>query len=374
MKSKNLIILGLFLLCNMAIAEIITVSLVGGDYETIHEAVIAANDGDTVMVLSGNYIFTAEQGVVTIDKELAMIGGGYDAIADGGTTIYSPGQIFIFAAGSDESRLEGFRLQGYGNPMVDVTTPDIIIEENLFQNRFSSGWSLQVTGSQDTVRNNIFTHGDATGNTYGIGISSTTDAMINNNLFASMSWGVTTTTNSNLKIANNVFVNVSTYGVANGNYVWNGTDNSNVHGNIFMNCGTAVYNRAGTPTVSYNGFYNNTSNSNTTNLEAVTVDPLFVDYGSNDVYDFESYDDDSFDFHLQSSSTYIDAGPPQEEWYDLEPGEGGLRNDLGMYGYGWPIGENGAPTIPVVNTINVSPSTVSPSGTITIEATGRIGD
>ena len=54
--------------------------------------------------------------------------------------------------------------------------------------------------------------------------------------------------------------------------------------------------------------------------------------------------------------------------------EDGSRNDMGIYGWIYPMGETGAPTIPVVNSISVTPTTVSPSGTITINASGRIGE
>ena len=373
MKSLSLVTILVLLLSGIVSAEVITVALVGGDYDTIHDAVDAANDEDTVMVLSDYYIFTVEQGAVTIDKQLAIIGAGYDGRENGGTTIFAPGQVFNFTTGSDESRLEGFRLQGAGTPMVAVSAPDIVVEKNMFQNRYASNYSLVITAARDTVRNNIFTNGTNGEACYGLGVSGTTNALVNNNLFGSVYEGILTNGNTNLKIVNNILVNVGNRGIGNGYYA-NNWDNANIHANIFMNCGTAVANRSGSPTVSYNAFHNNTTDYSGQNLEPVLSNPLFVDYGNSDVYNFESYDEDGFDFHLQSGSPCIDAGPPQEEWYDIDPGSGGLRNDMGIYGYAWPIGDNGAPTIPVVNTLQVSPATVSPSGTITIEATGRIGD
>ncbi len=376
MKLKNTILAASLLMVNFAFSEIITVALVGGDYNTIHAAVNAASDSqrDTVMVLSGTYIFTVEQGAITIDKELALIGSGYDAVEDGGTKIHAPGQIFIFTASSDESNLAGFRFQGSFDGMVSVSGSDIVIEENMFQNN-STGYALIIGGSQDTVRNNIFTNGTAGTANNGLAVYSTADVIVNNNIFASNNWAITTDLNTDFKIVNNIFINNSAGGIYNGGYnYYNYEDNPIISGNIFMTCGTGINNRGGTPTVAYNGFYNNSANYSGANYEANTNDPLFVNYDAGDVYNWDSYDEDNYDFHLQSTSTYIDAGPPEEEWYDVEPGEHGLRNDLGIYGFGWPIGENGAPTIPVVNTISVSPSTVSPSGTITIEATGRIGE
>jgi len=181
---------------------------------------------------------------------------------------------------------------------------------------------------------------------------------------------VATYNNTNLKIVNNVFLDVVSIAIYNGGAAWNYTDNALISNNIIMNCATGIGNAgSGSPTISYNGFYNNSSNG-MEGISPKTTSPVFVDYGSNDDYDFGSYDNDGYDLRLQGTSTYLDAGDPLVTFNDLD----GSRNDLGAYGWIYPIGTTGAPTIPVVNSISVTPTTVSPSGTITINATGRIGD
>jgi hypothetical protein len=121
--------------------------------------------------------------------------------------------------------------------------------------------------------------------------------------------------------------------------------------------------------VSYNCFFNNTS-AGSQGIAPILDDPDFANFDNNDTYSTLSYDDDNFDFHLESTSPCIDGGNPLFDYFDLD----GSRNDLGAYGWKYPIGTTGAPTIPVVNSISVTPTTVSPSGTITINATGRIGE
>lgn len=346
-------------------ANTIVVDLAGGgDYTNIHDAVDAAEDGDTVLVYSGTFIIGAEEGIVSIDKELHLLGSGYDLPTDGGTKIQSSTGIFDFTAAADGSTLRGFRLFGVGAPLIGISADDMIIEENHITNNYTSGTIMQFYSgvTADTLRNNII--GNVANNNwfYSIVLSSTINVAITNNIIFKGAYysAISHSSNTGTLIANNVFLNCYG-GVAS-------TGSATIVNNIFMSGGNGSQ-ISGSASNSYNCFYNNINNGNT-GIEPILENPDFEDFGDSDSYLYTSIDDESYDFHLQASSPCIDAGNPLFDYFDLD----GSRNDLGVYGWIFPIGTTGAPTIPVVNSISVTPSTVSPSGTITIEATGRIGE
>ena len=370
MKKNILILAALIVSIGLLNADIYVVDVAGGgDFTRIHDAVAAASDGDTVLVNSGTHYFTTQDGIVTVDKELLIQGLGYDLPEDGGTTLQSQGALFSFTIDAEGSILRGFRLQGTANPLVNIRANQMIIEENLFMNRGANNYALNFSEvADDTVRNNIFCPGIDGSASNGVYIYASSDILINNNLFAGTVLGIRLQQNANDKIMNNIFLENTSYGLqigVNANY----PDHAYVGGNIFMNGSHTTIFIAGSPTVTNNAFFNN-SDDGPTRYEPITQDPLFVNYGSGENYDEESYDNDGFDFHLQGTSPCINAGPLLVNYNDYD----GSRNDMGIYGWLWPIGTTGAPTIPVVNSISVTPTTVSPSGTITIEATGRIGE
>ncbi|NQV49940.1 MAG: right-handed parallel beta-helix repeat-containing protein [Candidatus Marinimicrobia bacterium] len=348
------------------LADTIVVDLAGGgDYTTIHGAVAAAADGDTILVMSGTYIISSADGGIVINDELHMLGSGYDLPENGGTYIQSATSVFDFQAGADGSTMRGFRIFGYGAPMINIAADDMIIEENYLTNSYDQGWLINfVAGaSADTVRNNII---GSVSPTYRVGLSinQTVDLTVCNNIFFGFSWlgGLYPQSTTNTLIVNNLFV-------SNAQSLYYNDSGSTIVNNIFMNGGTQITAQGGSPSISYNCFFNNTSNGST-GIAPILENPDFVDYTPNDVYDTDSYDQDNYNFHLQTVSPCINRGNPLFDYFDLD----GSRNDLGVYGWKFPIGTTGAPTIPVVNSISVSPATVSPSGTITINATGRIGE
>ena len=366
--KTNIILLTLIFIAAIALnADTIVVDLAGGgDYTTIHAAVEAASDGDTVLVLSGTYIISASDGGVTIDKELHMLGSGYDLPENGGTYINSATSLFDFQGSADGSTMRGFRIDGAGSPLINVSADDMLFEENFIINNYSQGWLMIFNSgvSADTLRNNIFGFGPQSYRP-GIELYQTIDVTVCNNIFFNFSWygGVYTASTTNSLITNNVFVsnNIGVYYTDSGARIVN---------NIFMNgSGNQIYAQSGSPSISYNCFFNNSANG-ATGLEPILENPDFVDFTSSDTYGAASYDDDDYDFHLQTVSPCVNGGNPLFDYFDLD----GSRNNLGVYGWKFPIGTTGAPTIPVVNSISVTPSTVSPSGTITINATGRIGD
>ncbi len=371
---KRIILLSMVLVSiSLLNATIITVDLYGGgDYDRIHDAVAAAAAGDTVLVMSADYIVTSDDGAISVDKKLYVLGTGYDPVAEGGTSIRTNiSGLFSFTTNAGGSILKGLRIRAPGD-IVTLASDNTIIEENFFILTNNNNTVVLSSGVQeDTVRSNIFTKTSSEGN--GIKVTDTDDCLINNNIFGGVYKGIYNWSNTNLIISNNLFLSIGFCGIENGNYSYPyQPDNAAIFSNIFMN-GRGIYLRYGNPTISYNGFFNNSSDGTMSYPEGSTFytdDPVFENFDSGDSYDHESVDNDNYDFHLQSTSTYIDAGYPYVDWRDVDAS----LNDLGIYGGPWPfMGDFGIPTIPNVISISVTPSTVSPSGTITINATGRIG-
>ena len=365
MKKLTLSIIMIMALTLAVHGATIVVDLAGGgDYTNIHDAVDAADDGDTVLVMSGTYIIGPENGVINVDKELHLLGSGYDLPGEGGTKIQSSLEILHFESTADGSTLRGFRMYGYGNPLINISADDMIIEENHFTNSQTNGILMMFNSgvSSDTLRNNIIGNISNANWFYTVRLNTTTNLAVTNNIFFMGAYygAVALNANTGALVSNNVFLNCYA-GV-------NSAGSATVVNNIFMN-GGAGGQIQGAPSASYNSFFNNGADG-TTGIEPILENPDFVDYGDNDSYTYLSIDDDDFDFHLQSASPCIDGGNPLFDYFDLD----GSRNDLGVYGWRFPIGTTGAPTIPVVNSISVTPSTVSPSGTITINASGRIGE
>ncbi|MGB0347582.1 MAG: hypothetical protein ACPGGA_08855, partial [Balneolaceae bacterium] len=141
----------------------------------------------------------------------------------------------------------------------------------------------------------------------------------------------------------------------------NGTD-ANI---IFNNGSPFVTNNA------YSGL-SNIPGSGTWNLNPVTDSPSFTDFDEdNSTFDLDAIDDNSYDLKLADGSAWIDAGRTGTPYLDLD----GSRSDIGIYAGPTSFSDGrGAPSVPVVIQFQVTPTTVSPAGTITITATGRIGD
>jgi len=92
MLRINKILLMILVLSASTFAATIVVDLGGGgDYTNIHTAVAEANGGDSILVMTGTYLISVDDGRITVDKELHILGSGFDLPADGGTTLQSPG-------------------------------------------------------------------------------------------------------------------------------------------------------------------------------------------------------------------------------------------------------------------------------------------
>jgi hypothetical protein len=372
---KRIILLLFVILIASAFGTVHTVDLAGGgDYTTIHAAVSAAQAGDTILVMSGQYAFTAELGPVTIGKKLILIGSGYDPVDEGGTEIIDiPNSgIFTLSGSVNGTIIKGFRFKNNGYRMIyaESGSKNITIERNLFVCNYSGSttWMLSFETSQnDTIRENIFTHTESSSYAgSAIYMVSCTNMYVNNNIFNGMYYAMYPHSSTGVKILNNIIANSPS------NATWQlyiYGSSPDIFNNIFYNSYYAINIPSGSPYISNNGFYS-VGSIGTEGLNATTEDPQFEAFTTSDFYNEEAVNSGDYDFHLSSGSSYINNGVIGQ-YYDAD----GSRNDLGIYGGPWPFNDDlGIPTIPNVISISVSPTNVSPSGTITFEAVGRIGD
>ncbi len=337
----------------------------GGDHTSVLPAVDDASPGDTILIMSGLYSLPASEGAIVIDKELHIIGSGYDLPSEGGTYLLSSAALFSFTVDADGSSLQGLRLEGYGAPMISISADEVIIENNYITNSYNQGYIMTFTTgvSADTVRNNIISFNPGITYRPGLWFNQTTDVTVNNNIFANCSWqgGVFFQNCTNAVASNNIFLHCQ-YGIQS-------TGFSNIFNNVFMNSNHGIYNSGVAASILNNCFYNNVTDGST-GTNPILDDPEFTNFDQNDTYDLASFDGDDFNFHPATTSPLIDGGYNHVDFNDLDESQ----NDLGIYGWRWPMGTNGAPRMPVVNQISVTPSGVEPGGTISIEVIGRFGD
>ena len=339
-----------------------------GDFTSIHAAVEAASSGDTIRVQPDQYAFTADLGAIEVDKKLVIIGSGYMPVEDGGTELVDiPGTGFFDLTGSaDGTVIKGFRVQGAAGFLdTDAGASGITVEENLFIDGIGV---LNLAGSADTVRSNIFM-----GAQYNKIYATGANTQILNNIFSQNVTGYTNRSivyignGSGVVVAYNLFLDGTFNGSgAAGVNVFAGSPE--VHSNGFVDCsGNSIYNRT-TGFVTNNAFYNSTA----TGLNTITDGPDFVSFDvDNEVLDLDAINENEFDFTLADGSAWIDAGRTGTPYLDTD----GSRSDIGIYAGPVPFSDGrGAPSVPVVIDFQLSPTTVSPTGTITITATGRIGD
>jgi len=71
--------------------------------------------------------------------------------------------------------------------LIDITTHEVIIEENMISNGYSGQYAIYMVSTQrDTVRNNIFVAPDDGSSSYGVFAYATIDVHIAGNLFGAL--------------------------------------------------------------------------------------------------------------------------------------------------------------------------------------------
>lgn len=326
-----------------------------GDFTTIHAAVAAASSGDTIRVNPEQYVFTSSLGAIEINKPLVIIGSGYMPVAEGGTELIDiAGTGFFDLTGSaDGTVIRGFRIQG-GTGFLDTQsgTSGVVVEENLF---IGGSSIIQSLGSQDIIRNNIFVSAY-----FAINISGS-NTTVTNNIFTNGSGAAVWLQGTTGNLVTYNLILKGSYG----NYaIGIQSGNPEVYSNGFVSCYASI---TGTGYITNNGFYG----VGEAGLNAVTSNPGFVGFDVvNESLELEDIDEGEYDLRLAEGSGWIDTGRTGIDYLDRD----GTRSDIGAFAGPNPFKDGkGTPTVPVVIDIQIIPATVSPSGTITIKATGRIG-
>jgi len=378
-----------------------------GSYPTISLAVAAANNGDTIKVLSGIYPES-----VVIPKRLYIIA------QDTSTVVVSGANAFTFTNGSSGSLLYGFTLRGnVHHPRDFAQALPIIIANNRFINTYidfmnytivsnnyflkaSNGYGITSYGSDssykrfiifnnildscgiqiannyvDVVSNTISNAGSGirmfahtndfkliankiSGSTLGInfgGHSACSNFIISNNLINNCSrgihldggwWGDFVYTGS---IYNNVITNSSFIAVSSDRWL---NQSSSIY--FFSNILSNNANNSGfhQSVWDYNCFYNS-GNIPYPGSNNITSDPLFINPSNGD-------------FRLQATSPCIDAGHPTLIYSDIDR----TRNDMGIYGGSYTMSNYENLTNPMVIGIFTSPTQVIQGQDVIITGSG----
>lgn len=288
-------------------------------YHTITEAYNAAVSGDEIVIYPGNYFES-----LTINKVLSIRGNTQDK-----TRIYTNGRI-------------GFQ----------INSGPVLIENLAFKAKGSDGIKFTNTTSSHTVRNCLF-EGCSNGIESAVNINLT----VENCIFRANTCGIYLTNNNVYGYVKNcIFLSNST-----GIYISYSDAYMDVFNNIFISnttkglCNSSNGSYFGS--LSYNLFYNNTTNTSGINVaegNIFDIDPLLTNT-SGDPY---------FNYFPTSGSPCIDTGNPDINYNDLD----GSRCDIGIFGGPHPWGEGK----PVVLDIQVTPNAVEPGGTIEIQASGQV--
>ena len=287
-----------------ALADTVYVHPTEGPFYTIAEAVLAAADGDTIMVGPGDY------GSFVVSKKLAIV----SEEGPEKTTITSGGSV-TFNDGADQSLFTGFTVTvPAGNGITVNSNCDYLrIENNIISGCGGNGIYAYSASSDDINYLNILNNTISLNNGNGIRFSREGTAYDEFRFCTA---------------ANNIIFENTSYGIS-----------SNDAGHI-ISCTFANNNFWGNTLGPTSGVTADTSGGN------LFLDPLLLD-------------PDTGDFHLQAASDCIDAGMAGAIYVDPD----GTRNDMGVYGGPgsagfWPNPAGG----PVVTSLAVTPPSVPAGG------------
>ena len=126
----------------------------GADYTNIQDAIIAADDGDTVFVYSGYY-----EEILYISKSISLIGENRQStIIDGG------GEYWIVFINNEDFRISGFTIQNSGKTLENSKSAGIMVHENnvtIENNYIIDNWGSGIffkESENNIIENNILTN------------------------------------------------------------------------------------------------------------------------------------------------------------------------------------------------------------------------
>lgn len=339
-------------------------------YATIAAAVTASATGDTIRILNGIY----SEATVAVTKRLIFLGNGYRTVANGGTHLATSLDL---QSGSDNSRVVGFRFLG-SNGVTISNASNIVVANNLFIN----GQVYIYSSNTDTVRNNIF----LSASNHPVYIYGSSNIVVCNNVIdqnrnASYYAIYTYSISGPIYILNNFFsecyytlVNAQSSNanhVFTGNIYYKSIAVTNAANDALLYSGNLLWNMDAGYTQPSNGTDNYT-----------TSDPLFVKFETSTGFVYNDDPANDPDLRLQNgTSDAVDRGydaqaPMNANYIDYHPSftYGTAKSDAGIYGGPYPFPfPYGYPTVPSVTKMAVSPSVVSPGGTINVNITGSLG-
>jgi len=314
--------------------QIITVSNRSGEnamFNNLQAAIDAAIPGDTIYISGSENNY----GSITVNKELHLIGPGFNPIKDFSLQASLQG-IFINADASNSSFIglvfgglndsqwaSGIRvigcdfsgLQAWTN-FSDLVSKEWLIANNIIRGSISGYSSGGFEGKEFIIRNNIIYSS----------INRFSNSIINNNIFVG---GGQAFNEVNLcVIYNNIYYGGSPLGATN---------------SVFSNNITFQTTNDALP------YANNTG---ATNLEG--IDPQFVDVPTpGNIFSGNPY---NYDFSLAESSPGKNVGSD--------------GTDIGLFG-GLGFTPGGEPALPVVTSFTIINAVINPNGALKIQVEGR---
>ena len=351
--KKLVLVLLLTLLTVTANAAILCVSKLGNaQYSEVQPAINTASPGDTILISPSPAYYQA----FTIDRQLTLIGAGWDTTSGNttGTQVASP---VIISGTGDGVILRNILIVGavYNNAVFRVQSgaSNVLVEECWFQNTLSSEndntGCVSIDGADISFVKCCFWRPNlAAQYGRGLSVSGVSQIIIQSCVFSHCYVSIyCPTTSSNITITHCIFDQY------NGSYVFNASAYGIVQNSV------SVGSSMGSPA----NFSINYCASSGTVPSGIGNIPIV---GGEFVNLVQSNPRQS-DYHLTETSPLRDAGNPASP-----PDLDSTPADMGVYGGQIPYDEFGIPNYPFVLELSVSP-VVPQNGVMRVFSRGRVG-
>lgn len=323
-----------------------------GQYTDLEAAIDAASAGDTIYVAGS----PNQYNWATIDKQLTMIGAGYNPNNQFGYST-KVGTIYLTDDEVNVTDASGSVIMGFDADFIQVSNADNINNITITRNKSS----INMGGASKThtnwyIRNNIIDYNSSYASIAGSYYAS--NIYIQNNIIlVNTRTAISEFDLISVIISNNIFLCHNTSINAFGNNI-NGikVENILITNNIFYGistggCDYCTFNN----NISYGGSsltFNYDNNSFSGNIE--NTDPLFESVA---LYNF----DFTYNYNLQAGSQGENAGTDE--------------TDIGVYGGSYPLPSGGdvpwqtsaMPAIPQIIKMNINNAVLPAGGTLQVE-------